>query len=165
MLYYSACYFSYIDLFSCAVYIKTRSDVFVTILESSNVLPLIQTPSWIVYSMRSSAHFTSVDQNIPPFHVYMDENSSRLAKWRPAAWKNRHMSERFFQMLVYILLIQLITNSHYLNCIRRSFISHVSRQALCNGCVVSIPYTLKKECYNNGVWHFTRPPLTTWITW
>ena len=31
-------------LFSCAVYIKTQSDVFVTILEASNALPALQTP-------------------------------------------------------------------------------------------------------------------------
>ena len=64
-------------LFSYAVYIKTQSDV--TILEASNALPLLQMPFWIVYNTRSSVHFIPVDRDIPPFHVFMDENSSRLA--------------------------------------------------------------------------------------
>ena len=66
-------------LFSCAVYIKTQSDVFVTILEDLDAPQLLQTPFWIVCSMRSSVHFIPVDRDIPDFHVYMNENSSRLA--------------------------------------------------------------------------------------
>ena len=113
------------------MYIKTRSDVFVSILEASNVhrswlknsaiasffnsllgvwisdetlflvyilLPVLQTPFWIAYSMRSSVHFIPVDLDIPPFHVYMDENSSRLAGI-PVAWTGTRRSSPYKRKL------------------------------------------------------------------